>query len=377
VRSIPGRHARILSVTLALTMACALVAMPVATLPLARAAATTPQIQAKQAEAAAASKALADLSDDFEMRVEEYNSVADALDKTREDIVRTRVELEAASARLAEAQDRLAIRARAMYTGGEVDMVAVLIGTTSFDDFLTRLELLNRISTSDASLVQEVSGYRDTVVASEAALENRETEQIALRQETEAKKLLVEGALRKQRSFVSGLNAEIATLIRQEEERQRRIAEELARRAAAEAAARKAAPRTASGTPGAAHPEAVDVALRYLGVPYVWGGTSPSGFDCSGLTQYAYREIGILLPRTSSQQYHVGAFIPVDRTASLLPGDLVFFGYDGDPERVHHVGMYVGSGNFVHAPASGDRVKVSSLRDRIDTRHDYVGAVRP
>jgi peptidoglycan hydrolase CwlO-like protein len=158
VRSIPGRHARILSVTLALTMACALVAMPVATLPLARAAATTPQIQAKQAEAAAASKALADLSDDFEMRVEEYNSVADALDKTREDIVRTRVELEAASARLAEAQDRLAIRARAMYTGGEVDMVAVLIGTTSFYVFHTRLELLNRISTSDASLVQEVSG---------------------------------------------------------------------------------------------------------------------------------------------------------------------------------------------------------------------------
>jgi cell wall-associated NlpC family hydrolase len=253
----------------------------------------------------------------------------------------------------------------------------VLIGTTSFDDFLTRLELLNRISTSDASLVQEVSGYRDTVAASETTLQNREAEQIALRQEAEARKILVEGALKKQKSFVSGLNAEVATLIRQEEERQRRIAEELARRAAADAVARKAAPRAASGTPGAGHPEAVDVALKYLGVPYVWGGASPSGFDCSGLMQYAYRQIGIVLPRTSSQQYHVGAFIPVDKTASLLPGDLVFFGYEGDPERVHHVGMYVGSGNFVHAPSTGDHVKVSSLQDRISSRGDYVGAVRP
>ncbi|MDO8914715.1 MAG: NlpC/P60 family protein [Coriobacteriia bacterium] len=377
MRRLPGRSARILTSSSALAVACALLLTPAAAPVRAYAAPTTPGIQAKKAEAAAASKALADLGDDFEMKVEEYNSVADALEKTRADIVRTRVELEAASARLAEAQDRLAIRARAMYTGGEVDMVAVLIGTTSFDDFLTRLELLNRISTSDASLVLEVSGFRDTVAASQNALENREVEQVALRQEAERKKLLVEAALQKQRSFVSNLNAEVATLIRQEEERQRRIAEELARRAAAEAAARKAAPRAASGTPGAGHPEAVDVALRYLGVPYVWGGSSPSGFDCSGLVQYSYRQIGILLPRTSSQQYHVGAFIPVDRTATLLPGDLVFFGYDGDPERVHHVGMYVGNGNFVHAPATGDRVKVSSLQDRITSRGDYVGAVRP
>jgi len=253
----------------------------------------------------------------------------------------------------------------------------VLIGTSSFDDFLTRLELLNRITTSDASLVQEVSGYRDRVAAGETALESREAEQIALRQEAEAKKVQVEAALKKQQSYVSGLNSEVAALVRQEEERQRRIAEELARRAAAEAAARKAAPRSASGAPGSAHPEAVDAALRFIGVPYVWGGSSPSGFDCSGLVQYAYLQVGISLPRTSRQQYRVGAFIPVDRTATLQPGDLVFFGYDGDPDRVHHVGMYVGSGNFVHAPGTGDRVKVSSLQDRISSRGDYVGAVRP
>lgn len=377
MRRISGGHARSLTFFLALAVACAPFAMPAARLTRAGAAPTTPHIQAKRAEAAAASKALADLGDAFEMKVEEYNAVTEALGTTRADIVATRADLEAASARLAEAQDRLAQRARAIYTGGAVDMLAVLIGTSSFDDFLTRLELLNRISASDADLVHEISGYRDAVAASEAALENREAEQIALRQEAEAKKIQVEAALSKQSSYVSGLNAEVAALVRQEEERQRRIAEELARRAAAEAAARKAAPRQASGAPGSAHPEAVDIALRYLGVPYVWGGSSPSGFDCSGLMHYVYLQVGISLPRTSRQQYRVGAFIPVDRVGSLQPGDLVFFGYNGDPDQVHHVGMYVGSGNFVHAPGTGDRVKVSSLQDRISTRGDYVGAVRP
>jgi cell wall-associated NlpC family hydrolase len=109
----------------------------------------------------------------------------------------------------------------------------------------------------------------------------------------------------------------------------------------------------------------------------VWGGSTPSGFDCSGLVQYVYERLGIDLPRTSREQYHAGAFIPANRLDLLQPGDLVFFGYDGDPERVHHVGMYVGDGNFIHAPGTGDHVVVASLTGRIAARGDYVGAVRP
>jgi cell wall-associated NlpC family hydrolase len=345
---------------------------------LASAAPTNATIEAKRAEAKAARAALDDLNDQFEMKVEEYNAVTEALERTRADIEKTRAQLATAESRLLASEQRLEERVRAIYTGGgEIGMVEVLLGTSSFDDFLTRVDLLNRISASDADLVVEVTTYRDTVAAAAVALENREAEQVALRQEADAKKRQVEAALKRQQQYLSSLNAEVQRLVREEEERQRRIAEELARRAAAEAARRKVAPRTGGGAAGAPHPEAVDVALRYIGVPYVWGGSSPSGFDCSGLTHYAYAQLGIDLPRTSSQQYHAGAFIEAARLDLLQPGDLVFFGYDGDPDRVHHVGMYVGSGNFVHAPATGDRVKVSSLTDRIASRQDYVGAVRP
>jgi cell wall-associated NlpC family hydrolase len=371
VRLTPGMIARVATHVLAIALVCGVVASPALAVP------TSPRITAKQAEAAAAQKEADRLSTDLEIRAEEFNAVTEALEQTRADIGRTRIELDAANIKLTESQDRLAERASAIYKGGSIDMLAVLIGTTDFSDFLTRLDLLNRISSSDAQLVQDIGTYRDKVVASEASLTNREAEQVALRQEADQKRLQVEAALRRQQSYLAGLNAEVTRLMKEEQERQRKIAEERARQAAAEAAAHKASPREASGTPGASHDGAVEIALRYVGVPYVWGGSSPSGFDCSGLTHYVYLQLGIDLPRTSREQYRVGAFIAEDQLDALKPGDLVFFGSNGDPGQVHHVGMYVGSGNFLHAPGTGDHVKVSSLTERISTRNDYVGAVRP
>ncbi|MGB4441229.1 MAG: C40 family peptidase, partial [Coriobacteriia bacterium] len=122
--------------------------------------------------------------------------------------------------------------------------------------------------------------------------------------------------------------------------------------------------------------QVVSIALQYLGVPYVWGGSTPSGFDCSGLTQYCYRQVGVSLPRTSQSQYQAGQHIARDRLDLLRPGDLVFFGTNGDAGDVHHVGMYVGDGNYVHAPYTGAVVRVDSLNARISSRSDYVGGSR-
>jgi cell wall-associated NlpC family hydrolase len=101
---------------------------------------------------------------------------------------------------------------------------------------------------------------------------------------------------------------------------------------------------------------AVDVAQQYLGVPYVWGGESPSGFDCSGLVQYVYGQLGVDLPRTAAEQARVGQ--PVASLDEARPGDLLAF---HDP--IDHIGIYAGNGLMVVAPKTGEAVKVQNVYD--------------
>jgi cell wall-associated NlpC family hydrolase len=118
--------------------------------------------------------------------------------------------------------------------------------------------------------------------------------------------------------------------------------------------------------------QAASLAARYLGIPYLWGGASPvTGFDCSGLVMYVYAQLGIHLQHYTGLQIHEG--IPIPR-ALLQPGDIVFFfARGGVPD---HEGLYIGHGQFIQAPHTGDVVKISSLSDTSYAR-GYVGAVRP
>lgn len=117
---------------------------------------------------------------------------------------------------------------------------------------------------------------------------------------------------------------------------------------------------TSASSSGVTGADIVGTALSYRGTPYVWGGTSPSGFDCSGLTQYVYARWGIAIPRTSEQQATIGT--PVASLASAQPGDLLFFaGSDGTASSPGHVGIYVGNGEMIDAPYTGTTVQVQPL----------------
>ncbi|NTU70835.1 MAG: hypothetical protein HGB10_03315 [Coriobacteriia bacterium] len=336
-------------------------------------------IRKKRAQAEAADKKLQDLGEQLEMRGEELAEIEEALLGTRKRIASTEVELERASADLDHSQSLLDHRASSIYRNGGLSMVSVLVGASDFSDLVSRLDLMRRIGDSDAAMVSAVKVAKSRVEATKRSLETRQAEQVALRAEARDKAEEVDAARGRQAAYVAGLKKDLKQLIVKERRRLEAIAAK--RRAEAEARAKAIAARNNkrpfTGKLGAPHPEVVDIVKRYLGVPYVWGGTSPSGFDCSGLMQYSYRKIGIYLPRTSRVQFHAGDYIPPDRLDLLRAGDLVFFGYNGSADKIHHVGMYIGGGMMIHAPYTGARVSRASLYARINSRGDYVGGCRP
>ena len=167
-----------------------------------------------------------------------------------------------------------------------------------------------------------------------------------------------------QKNEIVAIEAQLESLTQGIKDDIKRLEEQQA--AAARAAAAAAAAQvtdTDTGTPpsgnidpgGPGHPEVVGIAQRYLGVPYVWGGASPSGFDCSGLVMYCYAQIGIGLSHGATDQQRASKPVSLD---NLAPGDLVFF---GGPSYSHHVGIYVGGGSMINAPHTGAVVSYGSI----------------
>ena len=121
---------------------------------------------------------------------------------------------------------------------------------------------------------------------------------------------------------------------------------------------------------GSVRSQVVDYASTFLGVPYVYGGGSPKGFDCSGFTSYVYKHFNVSLPHSSASQYTRVSKVSRD---NLQPGDQVFFASSAGGSRINHVGIYVGNGNFIHAPRPGKVVCYDSLYSSYYSSH-YVGA---
>jgi cell wall-associated NlpC family hydrolase len=305
-----------------------------------------------------------------EQAAEAWNYAKIELNRIDIDLAKNARHLVAAKKSLVIAQKRIEKRLRDLYVHGSGDStLEVLLGARSLDDIVTRLDAIERVSKQDARVLREVKRYRKEVETRRAQLKKARADQAQLVAERAALKSSIESRLAEQQQLLASVRDEIAHLRAEERARQQRLAAEAAARLQAQQQAALAATNQtvdAGFDIGTVLPEApppdgslssqvVSIALQYLDIPYVWGGSSPStGFDCSGFIMYVYAQIGISLPHHAASQYGYG--VPVSRD-DLALGDLVFF--DG----LGHVGMYIGGGQFIHAPHTGDVVKISSLYD--------------
>lgn len=280
--------------------------------------------------------------------------------------------------------------------GSEIDTLAPYVNADGLRTVETKQASIEAFSASADAKMQRVAALQqvanvmqkaadEAVVAqTEATTEvQRRTEAaqasaqkaLALQETTEAARqgYLTELA-RKQNTTVELIQEREASL-----EAERAAAAEAAARAAAEEAARREAARQAnaaasespSWTPAPSYDEppvsypgsggastAIATAKSYLGVPYVWGGASRGGVDCSGLTQIAWASAGVYLPHYSKSQYDYGTRVPF---SNAQPGDLLFWSINGSQSGIYHVAIYLGGGSMIEAPSPGSSVRITSI----------------
>ncbi|QBI21416.1 hypothetical protein ER308_18815 [Egibacter rhizosphaerae] len=361
-----------------------------------------------------AEERLAELDEAASREVEAYRAAQAERDELESRVAEAQESVRQARAAVTAQQDRAAEIVRARYKGEQAASFASLLGSDPRDvarqsGYLSGLQRGRRADIEELAATQAVlEAERERLVAAEAAADEAVAQVEARREAVEERFAAQEEELEELRAAVAGAEDQLAATeedlqaAEARREEAERAAEEARQAEMAETAAQvEAEDEDGGGAPaepdgpdeadeseaagsgdsdgsggdqaqdGAGEPAgsgaaqvAVDTALAQQGTPYQWGGNGPDTFDCSGLTSYAWRAAGVEIPRTSQAQ-HDG--LPNVSRDQLRPGDLVFFG-----NPIHHVGLYIGGGQMVEAPYSGQVVRTRSI-----DRSDYVGAARP
>ncbi|HEV3464340.1 MAG TPA: NlpC/P60 family protein, partial [Actinomycetota bacterium] len=347
--------ALILATLLALAGGTAAVAAPTAqTAPNAALAAKAKALQAK----------LDTQHAEVERLAERLNATEDRRRRLQASLRRLETRRKAAEAELGKAQAQLDEQARATYMGGPQWLLGELVGGANPPDAMRRLPMQKAAVEARAAVVTEVRVRKAEVdsLNERVAADLAEAEVVHRRQDDERRQ--VQRLVEQLQSTLDKIDEQLAGYLEAERDRS-----EASRRAAWSGYMSGVGTVQSWLQAGPVARAAVRWALAQLGDPYQWGATGPDRFDCSGLTSSAYRAAGVGIPRVSRAQWGAGPHVAV---SNLLPGDLVFYADNPrDPATIHHVGMYIGNGLMVHAPHTGDVVRVASI-----WRQSYAGATR-
>ena len=319
-------------------------------------ASAVPSSSSKQAEAQAALDKLNDMQATLDAASSNYYEAEEERAEAEKKVTEAEAQIQEETEKIKGYQEELGTRARSMYRTGGNTFLDVILGASTFEEFATNWNILNTMNENDAELVAKTKESREKVEAAKAEYEQQE--QVAAQKASEAKAIKdeAEATTAQMQETYDNLNAEVQELMRQEEE---------ARSAAAAAAAEQAIANnnnggsSNSGNSGSSSKPAnnskpqtvtgnvvVDRAYAQLGKPYGWGAAGPNSFDCSGLVSYC------LLGR-HSRLGTAASFMGYTRVSNPKPGDICC--------NDHHCGIYIGNGQMIHAPRTGDVVKVSGV----------------
>jgi cell wall-associated NlpC family hydrolase len=302
--------------------------------------------------AAQAAEMVAARGHDLEVVTEQFNEARSTLDTQRAAAVAAQATLEQAAATLGAAQQQVRGIARSAWTGDGMSGFQALMTSGSANDFVDRMSTIQMVAGRQNVILQAAAGANVAAAQAQATAQDAAAAAKATYDKVAAQQADLQKQVAEYKAVYDRLSAD--------EKRAAAAVPQRASRADREPAA-PSGPVVASSD---AAQIAIDTAMAQRGKPYVWAASGPGSFDCSGLTAYAYGKAGIALPHSSAVQATMGKAVS---RADLQPGDLVFF-----YSPVSHVGIYIGNGQMVHAPTSGDVVKVANL----DAMGHFVGGRR-
>lgn len=306
-----------------------------------------------KAQVQAAKEKLDAMSDEVDSAVDKYNKAQDDYKNASAKVAEAQSQINEAQSKIKSSQGRLSARATSMYRNGSMSYLDVLLGVGSFSDFATVWDTLNTLNEEDADLVAETKAAKAQLVSAKKTLDAKKSEAANSLAEAKSYQQQVQSKEAAYKSEYNSLSSDYKKQIEAAQKAAARQAAAAARRNNSSSSSKKnnSGGGYSHGSKIPTHGSVVDYAQSQLGVPYVWGGSTPGkGFDCSGLVMWCYKKVGISLPHYTESQYACAkARIS---PSSAEPGDVLY--------RSGHVAISVGGTNYIHAPHSGAVVSYGS-----------------
>lgn len=287
------------------------------------------------------------------------------------DIEKAQNEIEKAQKEMKEEQELYNERMKTMYMNGVGGYLDVILGADNLSDLVEKIEAVKQLTELDKKIVKELKQKQEDLKLRQENLKKEQDKLEALNKAQQEKVKKLEDDKKEQDKLIQEARTQSAAYsdVLKEDEAQikqtKKLIEDAKKRVQASSGSKTSSSSNSKPSRGSSANYSSDAVIAYasefLGTPYTWGANGPETFDCSGFTKYVYAHFGVRLPRVSRDQAEVGTYV---EKGDLQPGDLVFFKRGGAP--VHHVGIYVGNGSYIHAPRTGDVVKISSLSGRSD-----------